>query len=122
MLAVDEVAEAFSPGTHASTFGGNFLVTAAAIAAIKATLEEGVLDNCRKVGEYLFKKLLELKKEYPFIKEVRGRGLMIGVEFDRPAIDIVNKCLEKGLIINSTGETVLRFIPALIVTEKRLTR
>ena len=120
MLAVDGVASAFSPGTHASTFGGNFLVTAAAIAAIKATLEQGVLDNCRKVGEYLFKKLLELKKEYQFIKEVRGMGLIIGVELDRPAGDIVNKCLEKGLIINSTGETVLRFIPALIVTEKEV--
>ena len=64
--------------------------------------------------------MLELKKEYQFIEEVRGMGLIIGVELDRPAGDIVNKCLEKGLIINSTGETVLRFIPALIVTEKEV--
>lgn len=118
MLATDEVAKSFVPGTHASTFGGNPLATAAGIAAIKAVLEEGILKNCQKVGEYLLEKLAVLKPEYPFIKEVRGKGLIIGMELSIPGAAIVKACMEKGLLINCTSDTILRFIPPLIVTEK----
>ncbi|MBI5599130.1 MAG: acetylornithine transaminase [Deltaproteobacteria bacterium] len=120
MLATDRVAAAFTPGSHASTFGGNFLSTTAALAAVRATLEEGVLDNARRVGAYLFERLNGLRGEFPFIKDIRGKGLIIGMELTVPGADIVNRCLEKGLLINCTGETVLRFIPPLIVTEKEV--
>ena len=120
MLATDEVAKSFVPGTHASTFGGNPLATAAGIAAIKAVLEEGMLENCQKVGKYLLEKLHKLKAEYPFIKEVRGKGLIIGMELTVPGADIVRACMEKGLLINCTSDTILRFIPPLIVTEKEV--
>ncbi|HAG50444.1 MAG TPA: acetylornithine transaminase [Deltaproteobacteria bacterium] len=120
MLATDEVAKSFVPGAHASTFGGNPLATAAGIAAIKAVLEEGMLENCQKVGKYLLEKSHKLKAEYPFIKEVRGKGLIIGMELTVPGADIVKACMEKGLLINCTSDTILRFIPPLIVTEKEV--
>lgn len=120
MLATDEVAGTFGPGSHASTFGGNPLASAAGVAALKATLEEGVLENCRKVGAYLTNRLEGLKKEFAFIKEIRGKGLIVAMELDRPGAEIVTKCLESGLLINCTGETVLRFLPPLIVTEKEV--
>ncbi|MBI5887269.1 MAG: aspartate aminotransferase family protein [Deltaproteobacteria bacterium] len=118
MLATGEVAAAFTPGTHASTFGGNPLATAAGIAAVKTVLEDGILDNCAKVGGYLFKQLEGLKKDYTFIKEVRGKGLIIGMELDASikGADIVKACLAKGLLLNCT-ESTMRFIPALTVTE-----
>jgi len=116
MLATDDVARAFTPGTHASTFGGNPLATAAGAAAIKAVLDEGILENCREAGDYLFGKLTGLKERYAFIKEVRGKGLIIGMELTVKGTDIVQKCLEKGLLINCIGENILRFIPPLIVT------
>lgn len=117
MLATDEVAKSFVPGTHASTFGGNPLATAAGIAAIKAVLEEGMLENCQRVGKYLLEKLNKLKAEYSFIKEVRGKGLIIGMELTIPGADIVKACMGKGLLINCTSDTILRFIPPLIATE-----
>lgn len=120
MLATEEVAAAFTPGTHASTFGGNPLATAAGLAALKTILEQGVLDNCRAVGEYLFMRLAKLKSKYSFIKEVRGKGLIIGMELlpDVLAGDIVKTCLANGLLINCIGDKTLRFIPALTVTKK----
>jgi len=122
MVATEDVASAFVPGTHASTFGGNPLATAAGIAALKAVIEEGVLDNCKKVGAYLEGKLNELKGKYPFIKEVRGKGLILGMELAEgiKGGDIVKECLSKGLLLNCVGDKVLRFIPALIVTEKEV--
>lgn len=120
MLAVDEVARSFVPGTHASTFGGNPLATAAGIASIKGLLEDGVIENCQRVGAYLMDGLKGLKERYPFIKDVRGKGLMVGMELTIPGADIVRGCLERGLLINCTADTVLRFLPPLIVTEKEV--
>ena len=120
MLTTDEVAKGFVPGTHASTFGGNPLASAAGIAALKAVLEEGMLENCRKVGKYLLEKLNKLKAEYSFIKEVRGKGLIIGMELTIPGADIVKACMEKGLLINCTSDKILRFIPPLVVTENEV--
>ncbi|CAG0929878.1 partial acetylornithine/N-succinyldiaminopimelate aminotransferase, partial [Planctomycetaceae bacterium] len=122
MIATEEVASAFVPGTHASTFGGNPLATAAGLAALKAVKEEGVLENCRKVGAYLEGKLNGLKSRFPFIKEVRGKGLILGMEMSDgiKGGDIVKECLSKGLLLNCVGDKVLRFIPALIVTEKEV--
>lgn len=124
MCATDRVAAAFTPGTHASTFGGNPLATAAALAALKATKEEGVLGNCKSSGEYLFKKLTELKKTFPFIKEIRGKGLIIGADLEEgiKGGEIVKEALSKGLLINCVGDRTLRFIPALIVTKEEIDR
>ncbi|MDA8432670.1 MAG: acetylornithine transaminase [Nitrospiraceae bacterium] len=122
MLATDKVAAGFEPGTHASTFGGNPLVCAAAVAAMEVLLEDGfVLDQCRRMGKYFQKRLEELKKEFPsIVADVRGMGLLIGMELTRDGGPIVKSCMEKGLLINCTAGSVLRFIPPLIVTEKEI--
>ncbi len=122
MLATDEVASAFTPGTHASTFGGNPLATAAGLAALKVIVEEGILENCQKASAYLVKRLDGLKKDFSFIKEIRGKGLIIGMELadGMKGGDIVKDCLERGLLINCVGDKTLRFIPALIVGEKEI--
>lgn len=117
MLVDDSVAGAFGPGSHATTFGGNPLATAAGVATIKTILNEGILDNCVKMGEYILQTLLTLKEEYAFIKNVRGKGLIIGIEVDVPVAEIVSKCLNKGLLVIGAGENVLRFLPPLTVTE-----
>ncbi|MBI5894414.1 MAG: acetylornithine transaminase [Deltaproteobacteria bacterium] len=122
MLATDEVAKSFVPGAHASTFGGNPLATAAGIAAIKTICGEKILENCEGIGSYMLNELNKFKKQYPFIKEVRGKGLMIGMELDIAGADIVKKCLEKGLLINCTADKILRFIPPLIVTKSDVDR
>jgi predicted acetylornithine/succinylornithine family transaminase len=122
MMATDKVAAGFEPGTHATTFGGNPLVCAAAVAAMEVLLEDGfVLDQCRRMGKYLQRRLEELKKEFPsVIADIRGMGLMIGMELTRDGGPIVKACMDKGLLINCTAGNVLRFIPPLIVTEKEI--
>ncbi|MFQ5901435.1 MAG: aspartate aminotransferase family protein [Thermodesulfobacteriota bacterium] len=122
MLATNKVAKSFTPGTHASTFGGNPIAASAGIAALTAILEKGVLDNCRRLGGYLVQKLQKLKFKYPFIKEIRGLGLMIGIDLSCPEIgkEIVTESLKRGLLVNCTADTVLRFLPPLIVTEKEV--
>ncbi len=120
MLTTEEIARYFTPGSHASTFGGNPLATAAGVAAVSAILEDGVLENCRGMGEYLFAQLKALKDRFDFIREVRGKGLMIGIELEFEGAEIVNRCLEKGLLINCTAGKVLRFLPPLIVTKKEI--
>jgi predicted acetylornithine/succinylornithine family transaminase len=120
MLAREEVAKSFTPGTHAATFGGNPLSSAAGVAAFRVTLEDGILENCREAGAYFMKRLEGLKKKYPFILEVRGKGLMIGMEFAREAKSAVNELLRKGFLVNCTSDTVMRFVPPLIVTPKEI--
>jgi len=120
MLATDRVASAFQPGNHASTFGGNPLVCAAAIATIETLLEDGfILDQCERMGDYLMEKLGHLKEEFPaIIAEIRGKGLMVGMELKREGGTIVKTCLEKGVLINCAAGNVLRFVPPLIVQRK----
>jgi acetylornithine/succinyldiaminopimelate/putrescine aminotransferase len=120
MLATDRVASAFQPGNHASTFGGNPLVCAAAVATIETLLEDGfILDQCERMGAYLMEKLGHLKKEFPaIIAEIRGKGLLVGMELKQEGGTIVKACLEKGVLINCAAGNVLRFIPPLIVQRK----
>jgi acetylornithine/succinyldiaminopimelate/putrescine aminotransferase len=120
MLARDEVAQSFVPGTHAATFGGNPLATAAGVAALKAIQDEGMLENCQRVGAHFMQRLAELQQRYAFIKEVRGRGLMLGIQLDSPGNQFVTACLERGFLVNCTVDTVLRFLPPLIVTESEV--
>ena len=117
MLATDKAASAFVPGSHASTFGGNPLVCAAAIATMEAILEDGFMfDQCQRMGEYLRKELKSLQKEFPaVIADIRGMGLLVGMELTRDGSSIVKACMEKGLLLNCTAGNVLRFTPPLIV-------
>ena len=124
ILAKDAVAASFQYGTHASTFGGNPLACAAATATIETLLEDGfLLDSCRRAGKYFINKLERLKKDFPStIIEVRGLGLMIGVELTKTGDPIVEACAKRGILINCTSGNVLRFIPPLIVAEKEIDR
>jgi len=120
MMAREEVAASLVPGKHASTFGGNALACAAGIAVIEAIEEEGLLENAVRMGQYTQDKLKGLKEKHFIIDHVRGVGLMIGVQLTCPCSEIVNKCLEKGLRINCTQGTVLRFMPPMIVTAEQI--
>ncbi len=114
------IAEGFKPGDHASTFGGNPLATAAGIAALSAILEEGMLQNCQSVGEYFRSRLEGLKKKYPIIKDVRGKGLILGMELALDGGSIVKEMMQRGFLINCTMGNVLRFLPPLIVTKEEI--
>ncbi len=120
MLAKEEVAKAFGPGSHASTFGGTPLVAVAAVTVIKTLLNEGVLKNCQKAGQYFTNQLLKLKSKYSFIREVRGEGLLIGLDLACDGTSVVNDCMKQGFLINCTQEHILRFIPPLIIQEKEI--
>jgi len=120
VLAKDSVAAAFEPGTHASTFGGNPLAMAAAKATLETLLAEDLISNCLVRGGYFMNTLNELGKKHPVIREVRGRGLLIGMELDCEVAGIISKCMDRGLLIASAGPQVLRFVPPLIVSEPEI--
>ncbi|MFQ6034885.1 MAG: aspartate aminotransferase family protein, partial [Sedimentisphaerales bacterium] len=120
MMAKEEVAASLVPGKHASTFGGNALACAAAIAVIETIEDKSLLQNAVQLGKYTRDKLLQLKQKHFIIDSVRGIGLMIGVQLTSPGAEIVDKCLEKGLRINCTNNTVLRFMPPMIVTKEQI--
>ena len=120
MMATDKVASAFQPGNHASTFGGNPLAMAAGLATLETMLHDGILENVRKVGAYFVRRLHELKSRHAVIKDVRGRGLIIGVELNIEGADIVKHCMDRGLLINCTGGNILRFVPPFIITERNV--
>jgi len=122
VLIKEKVAESFKPGDHASTFGGNPLATAAGVAALSAILEEGMLGNCEKVGEYFLSKLNEIKKKFPFVQEVRGKGLILGIELKMDGGAIVKEMMQRGFLINCTMGNVLRFLPPLIVIKAEVDR
>ena len=115
MLAKGHIAASFVPGTHAATFGGNPLVTAAACATVETILNENLGDNAVKMGDYLESKLMALKDQYP-IKEVRGKGLLRGLVLSVDANELAAKCIENGLITICTNDYVLRFLPPINIT------
>ncbi|HEY50460.1 MAG TPA: aspartate aminotransferase family protein [Dehalococcoidia bacterium] len=113
---VKDSANVFVPGEHGSTFGGNPLVCAAAYATLKYIIENGIADNAKKVGEYFKGRLEELRGKYSFITDVRGRGLLLAIEFDREiAADLLKACLGNGLLVNRVKPDALRFMPPLII-------
>ncbi|AQQ70341.1 Acetylornithine aminotransferase [Limihaloglobus sulfuriphilus] len=120
MMAKPEIADSLVPGTHASTFGGNPMACSAAIAVIEAVEEENLLSNAIDMGAYTREKLEELAGEYQIIDHVRGIGLMIGLQLKSSGAEIVSKCLEKGLRINCTQGSVIRFMPAMTVTREQI--
>ena len=120
LLIKKDLAESFKPGDHASTFGGNPLATAAGVAALTALLEEGMLENCQKVGSYFLSRLEGIKKEFSFIQEVRGKGLILGMELKMEGGTFVKEMMQRGFLINCTMGNVLRFLPPLIVTKEEV--
>jgi acetylornithine/N-succinyldiaminopimelate aminotransferase len=113
-LATARVAAALTPGAHGSTFGGNPVACAAAVASVKALVDPALLENVRRVGAH-FRARLEAVRGAG-IREVRGMGLMLGAELDRPGAPVVARCLRDGLLINCTADRVLRFLPPLVIT------
>lgn len=117
-MATDKVASAFHAGDHGSTFGGNPLACAASCVVLDALIDGNLMENAKEIGAYLQSKFEEYKAKYPnLIKEVRGRGLILGMELTRPGREIANECLDYGAIINCTAGNVLRFVPPLNITK-----
>ena len=120
MVVKKEIADTLQPGMHASTFGGGPVICKAALAVLNAVQKEKLLSKAQKSGAYLLEKLNDLKAKYPVIKEVRALGLMCGLELSVPGKRVVEKAIEKGLLINCTHDTVLRLMPALNITKKEI--
>jgi predicted acetylornithine/succinylornithine family transaminase len=120
MMTKSNIAESLTPGSHASTFGGNPLVCSAALASLNTIVDERLAENAEDMGAYLKEKLHNLKEKYSIIKEIRGRGLLIGMELNVEGKELVNKCMEDGLILNCIGTNVIRFAPPLIITKEQV--
>lgn len=120
LLATEEIAASFGPGSHGSTFGGNPLATQAALAALQALEDEGLMDNARHQGAYLRQCLEQLVTANPLAQSVRGRGLMLGLELSIDGKPLVAQALEKGLLLNCTAGNVIRFVPPLIVSRQEI--
>jgi acetylornithine/N-succinyldiaminopimelate aminotransferase len=116
MLARSEIAESFAPGTHGTTFGGNPVACAAALAVLDAFEKERVIENAAKVGGYLIDKLRDLARKSDCVVEVRGRGMIIGIVMKTEAGPVVDACLKEGLLVNATAGNVLRLLPPLNLT------
>lgn len=120
IMATKEVGSAFQPGDHAATFGGGPLACAAAKASVEVILDEDLLSKSRENGKY-FKSLLEsLKDKYEMIKEVRGSGLMLGMELDMNCAEMVDDMRNRGVLINCTADNVLRFVPPLVIGKEHI--
>ena len=123
MLCTEEAGKALVPGTHASTFGGNLVAAAAANATFDVISRPATLENCRAMGARLQTHLKELQRAHPkLVLDVRGKGLLIGVELSVEAAKVVTRCRELGLIINVASEKVARFVPALTVSAEQVDR
>lgn len=120
MLARPAVMDAFEKGDHASTFGGTHIASSAAKASVEVILEENLCKRSKELGKYLMLELEKLRLKYTFIREVRGRGLMIGMGMDFNCSEIVDKAREKGVLINCCHENVLRFLPPLVIEKEQL--
>ncbi|MDD3656074.1 MAG: aspartate aminotransferase family protein [Atribacterota bacterium] len=121
LIAKEKVASVFKPGDHGTTFGGNPVACATALAFLEVLQEDNLLTECQQKGEYFKKRLEELKVKYPdLVKEVRVIGLMAGLEVAKEGSAIVQKMLDKGILINCTAEKVLRFLPPLIVEKNEI--
>ena len=120
-ILAKEKASVFEPGDHGSTYGGNPLGCAVAFDTFTYVKDHDVPGNAKRVGDYLMARLNDLKPEFPFITEVRGRGLLVAMEFDREiARDVVNACIDERLLLNAVKPTALRFMPPLIITNSEV--
>ena len=119
-LATEKVAQAFEPGDHGTTYGGNPFVTAAVSKVFDLFESEHILENVNEIAPYLEKQLDNLVQKYDYILERRGMGLMQGLEFNIPVKDILPKALESGLILISAGTNIIRFVPPLIIQKEHV--
>jgi acetylornithine/N-succinyldiaminopimelate aminotransferase len=120
MVVRADIADIMGPGSHASTFGGNPLASRVALEVFRVIKEEGILLNTRRMGNYLIQRLLGLKEKFKIIREVRGMGLMVGLELTCSAYPIFEQALKRRLIINATHQNVLRIMPALNIKREEL--
>ncbi len=121
VISTDKISQSFGPGTHGSTFGGNAASCSAGLSVIDYLMEKKLFERSKDLGKYFIKKLMSLKKKYKIIKEVRGMGLMIGMEFYKPVTeDLVSKALADKLVINKVSSYTLRFLPTLIITKDNI--
>lgn len=120
MLANEKTASAFEPGSHAATFGGNHLACCAALAVVEEFEDGSLLEHVRETGGYFKGRLQELADKYDCVAEVRGKGLHLAMELDRPGAQAMKYCMDKGMIINCTAERVLRFVPPLIIKKEEI--
>lgn len=118
--ARQNVAEKLVPGTHASTFGGNPIACSGAIAMLEVIERDGLLEHSIRIGDLLKDKLLALKDKLDVVADVRGKGCMIGMELTAPGADFVKRCMEAGLLINCTHDTVIRFYPSMCTTAEEI--
>ena len=122
-LATEDVATAFSPGTHGSTFGGNPFATAVGLTVLTAMLEERLPERAAKMGKLMLERLEALRGRHAGkIKAVRGKGCLVGIDLAPPVADVVNACRERGLLVLTAGDNTLRLAPALILTEGDVSR
>ena len=119
LVVKESISDTFKPGMHASTFGGSPLICKAALGAFSAIKADKMLANTKKMGEHILEELKKIQEEFDCVKEVRGIGLMIGIELNIEGKPVFDACLEKGLIINCTQKNILRFMPSLNVTKKQ---
>jgi acetylornithine/N-succinyldiaminopimelate aminotransferase len=120
-LVAGRARDLFTPGTHGTTFGGNPLVCRAALAVLDVMQEEAIREDAARRGADLLRMLQERLGHRPEVLEIRGRGLMLGIELDRPAGELVRTALDRGLLINVTAERVIRLLPPLIITQRQAT-
>jgi len=120
IVAKPEVAEKLKPGTHAATFGGNPLAARAALATIETIEQDGLLERAIQIGEKFRSRFLVLRERCPLVTDVRVKGTMIGVELAVEGAPVVQACLQKGLLINCTHQTVIRLLPALTITDEQI--
>jgi acetylornithine/N-succinyldiaminopimelate aminotransferase len=115
ICATEEVAKAFSMGSHGTTYGGNPVSCAASLAQINELLDNNLAQNAKEVGDYFMAKL----KTLPHVKDVRGKGLLVGVEFDAPVgLDVKHGCFDRKLLVTLIGNSIIRMVPPLIVTKE----
>jgi acetylornithine/N-succinyldiaminopimelate aminotransferase len=120
MLAKEQVASAFGPGAHASTFGGTPIVSAAAREVCRIMESEGIVDRCRRTSQYFLSRLEWLKGRHAVIEDVRGIGLLLGIKLAVEGEPYVLKCLDRGFLVNCVQGSILRFVPPLIITEEEI--
>ena len=122
MLAKAEVAQAFGAGAHATTFGGSPLATATACEVVHTLEAEKIVEHCAAVGTHFMNRLRDLQARHECIEDVRGKGLLLGLQLNQDGGPFVTRCLEKGFLINCIQERILRFVPPLIITQEQVDR
>jgi acetylornithine aminotransferase len=120
MLAREQVAAAFGPGSHASTFGGTPIVSAAALEVCRTLVRDGILEYTREISEYFRSRLEWLKGRHGVIEEVRGVGLLLGIRLATDGEPFVLRCMEQGFLINCVQGNILRFVPPLVITRPEI--